>query len=55
MNGSNHLGELEAAIGFDVQARDRALRDLAREAGFDDEASWLDSELRMLETAIGVR
>lgn len=63
MNGSNHLGELDgaplhlcpvclrklqSAVGFEVQARDRALRDLAREAGFEDEASWLDGELQAL-------
>jgi archaemetzincin len=63
MNGSNHLGELDgaplhlcpvclrklhAAVGFDLAKRDHELRDLAREAGFDDEASWLDGELREL-------
>jgi archaemetzincin len=63
MNGCNHLGELDgvplhlcpvclrklqAAVGFDLATRDRDLSDLAREAGFADEATWLDGELQAL-------
>jgi archaemetzincin len=63
MNGSNHLGELDgvplhlcpvclrklqAEVRFDLAKRDHDLRDLAREAGFADEASWLDGELQAL-------
>jgi archaemetzincin len=63
MNGSNHIGELDArplhlcpvclrklqwSVGFGVVERYRRLRDAAREAGFDDEARWLDERLRVL-------
>ncbi len=64
MNGSNHLGELDArplhlcpvclrklqwSIGFDVTERYRRSRDVARAAGFDDESAWLDARLVALE------
>jgi archaemetzincin len=56
MNGSNHLGELDArplhlcpvclrklqwSVGFDVRERYRRLAEQARTLGFDDEARWL--------------
>lgn len=61
MNGSNHLGELDAlplalcpvclrklqwSAGFDPWQRDRRLRDLYRKAGFTADAEWLDRRLR---------
>jgi archaemetzincin len=63
MNGSNHLEEadarplhlcpvdlrkLQSSIGFDVAERYRRLRDFDRQAGFEDEAQWLDKRLREL-------
>jgi archaemetzincin len=63
MNGSNHLEEADArplhlcpvdlrklqwSIGFDVVERYRRLRDFHRQAGFEDEAQWLDKRLRRL-------
>lgn len=63
MNGSNHLAEADArplhlcpvdlrklqwSIGFDVVDRYRRLRDFHRQAGFEDEAQWLDKRLRHL-------
>lgn len=66
MNGSNHLGELDArplhlcpvclrklqwSVGFDVEDRYRRLRDAARAAGFDDESRWLEGRLRVLGAA----
>ena len=60
MNGSHHLAESDArpmhlcpvdlrklqwSVGFDVVERYRRLRDICREAHFDDEAQWLDGEL----------
>jgi len=63
MNGSNHLDEADArplhlcpvdlrklqwSIGFDVVERYRRLRDSYRQAGFEDEAQWLDQRLRHL-------
>ena len=66
MNGSNHLGELDArplhlcpvclrklqwSVGFDVEERYRRLRDTAKAAGLDDEARWLDGRVHALEAA----
>jgi archaemetzincin len=63
MNGSNHLTESDArplhlcpvdlrklqwSIGFDVVERYRRLRDFHRQAGFEDEAQWLDKRLRFI-------
>jgi archaemetzincin len=63
MNGSNHLGELDArplhlcpvclrklqwSVGFDVEERYRRLRDTAKTAGFEDEARWLDERVRVV-------
>jgi archaemetzincin len=60
MNGSNHLEESDArpmhlcpvdlrklqdAVKTDLVARDRQLRDLCRELGFDDEARWLTTRI----------
>jgi len=65
MNGSNHLQEADArplhlcpvdlrklqwSIGFDVVERYRGLRDFYRQAGFEDEAAWLDRRIRFLES-----
>jgi len=66
MNGSNHLGELDArpmhlcpvclrklqsSVGFDPAERYRRLRDVLRAAGFTDEALWVDARLHVLEAA----
>jgi archaemetzincin len=63
MNGSNHLEEADArplhlcpvdlrklqwSIGFDVVERYRRLRHFHQQAGFADEAQWLDQRLRHL-------
>jgi archaemetzincin len=63
MNGSNHLAESDArplhlcpvdlrklqwSIGFDVVERYRRLRDFHRQAGFEDEAAWLDKRIRFI-------
>jgi archaemetzincin len=63
MNGSNHLAEsdtrplhlcpvdlrkLQWSIGFDVMERYRRLRDFHRQAGFENEAQWLDKRLRFI-------
>jgi archaemetzincin len=63
MNGSNHLEESDArplhlcpvelrklqwSIGFDVVERYRRLRDFDRQAGFLDEAVWLDKRIHLL-------
>jgi len=63
MNGSNHLAEADArpmhlcpadlrklqrSIGFDVVERYRRLSAVCREAGIEDEAQWLESELRRM-------
>jgi archaemetzincin len=63
MNGSNHLEESDArplhlcpvdlrklqwSIGFNAVERYRRLRDFHRQAGFEDEAQWLDRRLRHL-------
>ncbi len=63
MNGSNHLAEsdgrplhlcpvdlrkLQWSIGFDVVERYRRLRDFQRQAGFEDEAHWLDKRIRFI-------
>ncbi len=63
MNGSNHLAEADArplhlcpvdlrklqwSVGFDVVERYRRLRDFHRQAGFEDEARWLDRRLRLI-------
>ena len=60
MNGSNHLAEADArpmhlcavdlrklqwSVGFDVVERYRQLRDVCRQAHFDEEARWLEGEL----------
>jgi archaemetzincin len=64
MNGSNDLAESDArplhlcpvdlrklqhSVGFDPIARYRRLLDFSRNAGFDDEAEWLQRRLRHLE------
>ena len=63
MNGSNHLAESDArplhlcpvdlrklqwSTGFDVVERYRRLLDFDRQAGFEDEAQWLDRRLRFI-------
>jgi archaemetzincin len=63
MNGSNHLAEADArplhlcpvdlhklqwSIGFDVLERYRRLLDFQRQAGFEDEAQWLDKRIRFM-------
>jgi archaemetzincin len=63
MNGSNHLAEADArplhlcpvdlrklqwSIGFDVGERYRRLRDFYRQAGFEDEAQWLEKRIRFI-------
>lgn len=63
LNGSNHLAEadsqplhlcpvclrkLHQSVGFDVERRYERLRTFSREAGFDDEAKWLDDRLEHL-------
>jgi len=63
MNGSNHLAEADArplhlcpvdlrklqwSVGFDVVERYRRLRDFQRQAGFEDEAQWMDKRLRFI-------
>jgi archaemetzincin len=61
MNGSNHIAEsderplhlcpvdlhkLYDSIGFDLMARYAHLRDFCREVGFNDEAHWIDMQLK---------
>lgn len=61
MNGSNHLDESDArplhlcpvdlrklqwSVGFDPLERYRRLREFDRQAGFDDEARWIDARIR---------
>jgi archaemetzincin len=63
MNGSNHLAESDArplhlcpvdlrklqwSSGFDVVERYRRLLDYDRQAGFEDDAHWLDKRLRFI-------
>jgi archaemetzincin len=63
MNGSNHLAESDArplhlcpvdlrklqwSIGFEVVERYRRLLDFDRQAGFEDDAHWLDKRLRFI-------
>jgi archaemetzincin len=63
INGSNNLAEsdsrplhlcpvdlrkLQWSTGFDVVERYRRLIDFDRQAGFDDEAQWLDKRLRFI-------
>ena len=63
MNGSNSLPETDSrplrlcpvdlkklyeSARFDPGARYAHLRDFCREAGFDDEAGWIDSQLAKL-------
>jgi archaemetzincin len=63
MNGSNHLAEadprpmhlcpvelhkLQRSIGFDLLDRYRRLREFHRQAGFDDEACWLEKRIASL-------
>ena len=65
MNGSNHIGEadsrplhlcpvdlrkLQWSVGFDITKRYRNLLAFDAEAGFEDEAQWLESRLRFIET-----
>lgn len=60
MNGSNHIAEsdsrqlrlcpvclrkLQWSVGFDVVERYCLLRAVCKDARFDDEASWLDTQL----------
>lgn len=64
MNGSNHLAEADArplhlcpvdlrklqwSIGFDVAARYRRLLEFYAQAGFFDEAAWIESRLQFIE------
>jgi archaemetzincin len=68
LNGSNHLGEADArpmhlcavdlrklqwSVGFDVVERYRRLRDVCREARFDDEAQWIERELGRMVGGVG--
>jgi len=61
MNGSNHIAEsderplhlcpvdlhkLYDSIGFDLMARYAHLRDFYRDVGFNDEAHWIDMQLK---------
>ncbi|MGD0458401.1 MAG: hypothetical protein ABSC21_11745 [Terriglobia bacterium] len=46
--GQVDLRKLQWSIGFDVVGRYRRLRDFHRQAGFEDEAQWLDKRLRNL-------
>jgi len=63
MNGSNHLAEADArplhlcpvdlhklqwSIGFNVVERYRRLRGFDHEAGFEDEAEWLDRRIALI-------
>ena len=63
MNGSNYLMEADArplhlcpvdlrklhwSIGFDVVERYQRLWKFAEQAGFEDEARWLDHRLRFI-------
>jgi archaemetzincin len=63
MNGSNHIAEADArplhlcpvdlhklqwSIGFDVVERYRRLEKFAAQAGFEDEARWLNDQLRFI-------
>ena len=63
MNGSNHLAEsdarplhlcpvdlrkLQSSVGFDVVERNRRLHDFHRQAGFEDEARWLDRRIERI-------
>jgi archaemetzincin len=65
MNGSNHLAEsderplhlcpvdlrkLQWNIGFDIVERYRRLLRFHAEAGFDDEARWLERRIRFIES-----
>jgi archaemetzincin len=66
MNGSNHIDEaderplhlcpvdlrkLQWSIGFDITKRYRQLLAFDTEAGFEDEAQWLQTRLRFIERA----
>jgi archaemetzincin len=70
MNGSNHLAESDArplhlcpvdlrklqwSIGVDVVERYRRLLDFHRDAGFEDEARWLEKRLRFIAAPNGGR
>ena len=63
MNGSNHLAESDArplhlcpvdlrklqwCIGFEVVERYRRLLDFDRQAGFEDDAHWLEKQIRFI-------
>jgi archaemetzincin len=63
MNGSNHLAEsdawplhlcpvdlrkLHSSIGFDLVEGYRRLAEFDRQAGFDDEAGWLEKQIRFI-------
>lgn len=65
MNGSNHIAEsdarplhlcavdlrkLYASIGFDPVSRYAHLRDFCEEAGFADEANWIETQLTRVAT-----
>ncbi len=65
MNGSNHLAEADArplhlcpvdlrklqwSVGFDVVSRYRRLREFDLQMGFDDEANWLGTRIRVIES-----
>jgi archaemetzincin len=66
MNGSNHLGELDArpmhlcpvclrklqwSVGFDVAERYARLLEVSKEAGFEADTRWLDARIQRLRTA----
>jgi hypothetical protein len=42
---------LQWSVGLDVGKRYRELRDVTRDAGFDEEARWLDVRVKTLEAA----
>jgi archaemetzincin len=63
MNGSNHLAEADArplhlcpadlrklqwSIGFDVVERYRRLREFHQQAGFEDEARWMEKRIQFI-------
>jgi hypothetical protein len=45
------LRKLYESIRFDPLARYAHLRDFCREAGFDDEAVWIEGQLKKVQAA----